>query len=572
MVDWPNVKARPDDRVRSCPAVSRCYEMTGVVPHSAAPLRCALRLLPAASTATWTQAPRWPALRNAEWRRLRDHEGRETTMFGKTAGLSWMALALALVACGTNTEPPTVGGGASTASSAAVSAAGVASTAAASAAGAAQPAAEASTVAPPAKGDKSAISVWAQANNVESYRAKNIEAAAAKLGFKAEALADPTGWADYKKKFLLAADSSQAPDIILSGHEDIAPWGQAGYIVPLDDMIAQNQSVYDDIIPELWRSVEWNGKRWGIPQDTEARPLWYNKTKLAELGWTQEQIDGLPERIKTGDFTLDDMIATANEAVDKGVVREGYGYWHRPTKGSDFYQYYFAYGGSLEDEASGKLLFDKAAAEKWFAFQRRVVDEGITPANFIGTEGKIWHETVTNGEVLFFNGGVWNFADWAENYVKDRGGEEYLYEFVGWALQPSGVKGQPGVTLSHPLVYMVTSQQASGEDQQQDAFNAITGATTAELNNKHALGSTHLAILKSQLQTPDYAANKLLQDTAYMLEYTRFLPNNADFGSYDDVVFRAMSAAENGEMSPQDAVELAADELGAELGDKVVVR
>jgi inositol-phosphate transport system substrate-binding protein len=427
-------------------------------------------------------------------------------------------------------------------------------------------------IVPPAKGDKSAISAWTQANSVETTRATNIEEAAKGLGLKAEAVADPTGWGDYKKKFLLAADSGQGPDIILSGHEDIAPWGQAGYIMPLDEMIDAKSDVYGDIFPALWEAVTWDGKRWGIPQDTEARPLYYNKKKLSELGWSQEQIDSLPDRITSGEFTLDDMIATAKEAIEKGVIKAERGYWHRPSKGSDFYQYYFGFGGELADKASGNLLFDKKAAEQWFSFQRRVVEEGITPKTMLGTESKIWHETVTSGDVLFWNAGVWSWADWAKNYVKDKGGDDYLYGFVGWALQPSGIKGQPGVTLSHPLAYMVSSEKASGEKQQKEAFDVITAATSPELNNKHALGSAHLAILRSQVDDPEYAANKLLAGTAYMLEHTRFLPNNPNFGSYDDIVFRLMSAAENGEMTPQQAVEAAADELQTELGDKVVIK
>lgn len=425
-------------------------------------------------------------------------------------------------------------------------------------------------VVPPAKGDKSAISAWAQANNVEEFRATNIETGAQSIGLKAEAIADSTGWGDYKKKFLLASDSGQAPDIILSGHEDIAPWGQAGYIIPLDEMIDANQDTYKDIIPALWESVTWNGKRWAIPQDTEARPMYFNKKKLAEMGWSQAEIDSLPDRITSGEFTLDDLIATAKQAIEKGVIKPGNGYWHRPSKGGDFYQYYFAYGGSLAE--GGKLVFDKQAAEQWFAFQRRVVDEGITPKSMLGTEWKIWHETVTSGDILFWNAGVWSFADWAKNYVADKGGEEYLYGFIGWALQPSGIKGQPGVTLSHPLVYMVTSEQASGEQQQQEAFKSITAATTPELNNKHAVGSTHLAILTTQIDLPDYAAHKLLKGSAYMLEHTRFLPNDPNFGAYDEIIFRLMSAAENGEMSAAEAVAAAADELETELGDAVVIR
>ncbi len=486
-------------------------------------------------------------------------------MHSRTTRTILLLAMLLLAACGgnapaTTTDSPS-GAGAATGGQAAAT-----SAPAAAAAETPQP----TEVVPPAKGDKSAISAWAQANNVETFRAKNIETGAQQLGFKAEAIADPTGWGDYKKKFLLASDSGQAPDIILSGHEDIAPWGQAGYIIPLDDMIAANQDTYKDIFPALWESVTWNGQRWGIPQDTEARPMYFNKKKLAELGWSQADIDSLPDRIKVGEYTLDDMIATSKEAIEKGVIKPGNGYWHRPTKGPDFYQYYFAYGGSLSDGT--KLVFDQKAAEQWFAFQRRVVEEGITPKNILGTESKIWHETVTSGEVLFWNAGVWSFADWAKNYVSDKGGEEYLYGFIGWALQPSGVKGQSGVTLSHPLVYMVTSEKASSEQQQEQAFQAITAATTPELNNKHALGSAHLAILTTQVDMPDYAANTLLKGSAYMLEHTRFLPNDPNFGTYDEIVFRLMSAAENGEMSPQEAVAIAADELQTELGDKVTIQ
>src|SRR6266508_2735836 len=483
-------------------------------------------------------------------------------MWNKGIGTLLLAVVLLLAACGGTSPAPPAGN--------AGSSGGQAATSAAPATGG-QPA-NATAIAPPSKGDKSAISAWAQANNVEVYRAKNIGTAAQSLGFKAEAIADPTGWGDYKKKFLLAADSGQAPDIILAGHEDIATWGKAGYIIPVEDMINANPDAYKDIFPALWKAVTWEGKRWAIPQDTEARPMYFNKKKLAELGWSQQEIDSLPDRIKSGEFTLDDMIATAKQAVEKNVVKKGYGYWHRTTKGGDFYQYYFAYGGVLADETGSKLVFDKAAAAKWFGFQRRVVEEGITPENYLGTEGKIWHETVTSGDVLFWNGGVWNFADWAKNYVKDKGGEDYLYGFIGWALQPTGVKGQPGVTLSHPLIYMVSAEKASGEQQQQDAFKTITAATTPQLNDLHALGSTHLAILKTQLDQPDYKANKLLQGTAYMLDYTRFLPNNPDFGAYDEIVFRMMSAAENGEMTPQQAVAAAADELQTELGDKIVIK
>ncbi len=427
-----------------------------------------------------------------------------------------------------------------------------------------------------AQPQKIVIKAWAFGNNVEHWRADALPEAAKKVtDFQVEVQAelDSSGdWGAYKKKFTLAADAGEAPHIILSGHEDIPVWAQAGYIVEFDWCRAKYPE-FNDVIDSLWNSVTWNGKIWGVPQDTEARPLFYNKTKLKELGWSDEQIEALPEKIKNGEFTLDDMIAVAKEAIQKGVVKPGYGYWHRPRKGSDFLQYYEAYGGRLYDPEQDKLVVNKGALEKWYAFQRRVVEEGITPENYIGTEWSIWHQTVTSGEVLFWNGGIWQWADWAENYVKEKGGEEYLFQWVGYALQPSGIPGRPGVTLSHPLVYMITSEKASGatKTHQEAACAVLAKVTTPELNTKHAVSSTHLGILKSQANVPEYKNKKFLADTLYMLDYTTYLPNHTQFGPYFDILWDYMVKAENGELPPQEAAKQAIEMLQAELGDAVLI-
>ena len=153
--------------------------------------------------------------------------------------------------------------------------------------------------------------------------------------------------------------------------------------------------------------------------------------------------------------------------------------------------------------------------------------EGITPEKYIGTQWSIWHDTVARGKALFFNGGVWQWSDWAANYVKDLGGREYLQKTIGYALQPTGVKGKPGSTLSHPLVYMVTSKKATGKENQELACQLLAKTTTPELNTKHALQSTHLAILTTQLNAPEYKAEPLLSGTAYMSNFAFFQPNHA---------------------------------------------
>jgi inositol-phosphate transport system substrate-binding protein len=426
----------------------------------------------------------------------------------------------------------------------------------------------------PADSGPAEIAVWAQANNVEHWRADGpAQAAESVEDFDVTVVPtnDDSGWADYKKKVALAADAGEAPDIVLSGHEDVAVWANAGYIIDFAEC-RESYPEYADVIDSLWDSVTWQGKVWGVPQDTEARPMFYNKTKLLELGWSQEEVDSLPQRIIDGEFTLDDMITTAKQAVEAGVVEAGKGYLHRPTKGGDFLQYYHAYGGEVYDAEQDKLVVTPAAVEQWFAFQRRVVEEGITPENFIGTEFTIWHQMVSAGEALFWNGGVWQWADWAANYVADKGGNDYLFDFVGYALQPSGIAGQPGSTLSHPLVYMITSPSASGKENQAAACAVLAKTTTSEINTLHAVGSTHLGILKSQSEYPEYANDRLLSDTLYMLDYNFYQPNHVMYGPYFDILFDYMVRAENGELSPADAASQAVQQLQSELGEFLIVQ
>ncbi len=60
-------------------------------------------------------------------------------------------------------------------------------------------------------------------------------------------------------------------------------WANAGYIVDFEACKAKYPE-FADVIDSLWKSGTWNGKVWAVPQDTEARPMFYSKTKLQSAG------------------------------------------------------------------------------------------------------------------------------------------------------------------------------------------------------------------------------------------------------------------------------------------------
>jgi inositol-phosphate transport system substrate-binding protein len=384
-----------------------------------------------------------------------------------------------------------------------------------------------------------------------------------------DAIQDNADWGPYKTEFELASQAGEAPDIIVSGHEHIGDWATAGYLVDITDQIGDYPE-FDDVIDSLWTSTELNGKRWAVPQDAEARPMYYSKPLLRELGWSDAEVESLSDRVASGEFTFQDMLDTAAQAVEAGIVEAGDGWWHRPANGPDFLYYYFGAGGEIMSEGDA-LIFDQAAALKVYemlydAAQTRNI---IRPNKLDGDWA--FHQEYTSkfDKVVFVFEGTWRWASWHTNYLQDVGGEDYLFENVGFSLIPANEEGtgEP-ITLTHPLVYMVSSQSENPDL----ALLLVSKATVKELNTPYAIESGHLGVLKSQAEYEPYTNAEFLSATLSLLEKTTFLPNSPYWSSYSEAYYLGIQAVESGDLDPKEALELVVDQLQNELGDNVIIQ
>jgi inositol-phosphate transport system substrate-binding protein len=382
-----------------------------------------------------------------------------------------------------------------------------------------------------------------------------------------ETVQDNKDWGPYKTEFELASDADEAPDIIVSGHEDIGNWATAGIIIPITDMIG-NYPELDDVIDSLWASTELDGERWGVPQDAEARPFYWTKPLLLQVeGWDQARVDGLAEEIANGAFTFQDMLDTAEAAVQQGVVEPGNGYWHRPRNGPDFLYYYTSAGGEVMGEG-GALVFDQDAALAVYQMFESMTQERdiLSPTRLDGDWGS-WNTDVASAEkVLFWAGGTWQWADWAANYVVE-GGEDFLFENIGYGPIPAGTTGKP-TTLTHPLVYMISS----GSDHPDLALQLIAAATTAEINTPYAVASGHLGVVNAQADYEPYTSDRWLSAVLPLLEYTTFLPNSPHWSAWSEAYYLGLQAVESGDLTAEEALEVVVDQMQNELGDNVIIR
>lgn len=421
------------------------------------------------------------------------------------------------------------------------------------------------------------ITVWAGGSNASDvYRVDAIEMAADILAREAGIRGEPIdvtvdkklydGWDDFKQAVTLAAESGNAPHIVVTGHEDIAPWANAGIIRKIEDLIDMDAWPVNDIFPNLIEISSYEGAVYGLPQDAESRPFFFWIPHLKAIGYSDADVAALPARVAGGEYTLYDVIEDAKKMQDQGVVAPGYGFYPRVSNGPDYWQFYQSFGGEMQDAASGKLVYDQDAMTRFYKFFADAVAAGVTRKNHIGTPWDQWYAEVASGKAGLWHGGTWHYARYT--------GKEGLSDFFGkiqFTLIPAGDAGGRPNTITHPLVYLVTNR--GDDDEAFVAAELVKIASEPRINTLHAIKSAHLGIAKSQTSIELYSNDRWASEaTERLLPHANAMPNNVDFGVYWSAMWKELESAWTGQKSPAQAAADAAAELRNALGDRIVMR
>jgi len=418
------------------------------------------------------------------------------------------------------------------------------------------------------------ILVWSIAGPSDIYRIGAIEIAADLLEREYAVRGEPvhiniegkpfTQWDEFRQGVTLAAEAGNAPDIVVASHVDIASWAQSGLIVPVEDYVDLDAWPLNDIYPNLLEITSFQDQVWAIPQDAESRPFFFWKPHMLAIGYTEADLDGLAERVRAGDYTLSDMLVDARKMIDAGLVDENQGFWPRPSKGPDYWMFYMAFGGEMED-GNGRLLLDKTAMAEFYQFFVDAVELGVIGKNHIGTPWDQWHGALTTGQVGMWQGGTWQFAEWTGKYEMD------FFANAAFSLVPGGGDNGRANTLTQPLVYMMTDQD--DEDAKGIVGELITIASEPRINALHAVNSAHLGISKAQETVGLYADDRWIREaTPVLLPFASAQPNNVNFGQYFEVLFGGLQAAWTGQKTVDEAIADVETELKAALGDNIVIR
>jgi inositol-phosphate transport system substrate-binding protein len=367
-------------------------------------------------------------------------------------------------------------------------------------------------------------------------------------------------WADETQRLMRSFAAGEGPDIFAIAHEFIGQFAKAGHALVLDDLIKRFPDTYNDFFPSIWQAVKVRGQVYAIPQDTDDRMLYFRVDRLKQFGWSDAQIKDLPERIRRGEFTLSSMAEVAKQVKEKGVVE--WGFYHRPTRGPDYYQLILAYGGRLQDEKTGKLILPRRATLEFLRLLHDLVyTYKATPASMTNTPWRSVHGGFGGeGKVLFWLGGSWNAAGYMQDYGVPAAD---FFNRMDWGLVPAGAKGNKALTLSHPIIYVVSARSSEKEL----AFRIVTEASSADLNATHALHSFNLPVRKAVTQIPAFKSNVWLSRATELLDFTTFIPNHEDWGKYDQIIYEAMQAVETNRLTPEKALTFIEGQMKTQIPD-----
>ncbi len=425
-------------------------------------------------------------------------------------------------------------------------------------------------------------------------------------------------------EFLLAYQQGTNPDIVALSYVEVPKLAEAKAILDISEYIKAYKSLYDDFYQSLRDAVTYKGRVWGLPQDTEARPLYWRKDVAACIAKKtgRNVLEGLAEKVKEGKVTWHDVFKLAELAVKTGCSK--WGLIHR--KGSahpDLIQFIYAYGGTLYDPKTGKLVLDVPAVYKWLYTEWAFARAGLTPKDMMSWDwAKQIHPTVVDGKTFIFIGGTWHWTEWQtkDYYTDPKTGKkrpltaEEVEKFFYYTLFPAGDPGDKPVTLSQPFVWVIAANAGHDNPKYDElkeayhmlAFLLVVKASDPDIIAIHSIISAHLPVRK--------AAARLLKDKAWIeklktlqldldpqlkkilkpivertvnpinieflanvtsyLEYTHLTPKSPYYGKLADIFRDAVDKVLRGEMTPKQAINYIISKVKADpdLANNVEIR
>lgn len=348
---------------------------------------------------------------------------------------------------------------------------------------------------------------------------------------KVEAVAYP--YDGFRQALLTALAGGTGPDLARLDIIWSPEFADQGVLVALDEVMPDFQEYADNVFPGPLSTNAYNGHYYGLPLDTNTRVLVYNQAMLEQAG------------IEAPPATIDDLVA-ACATMDEG----NYLFSDGGTSGWNLLPWIWSFGGDITNpertQATGYLNGEQSVAALEFLKAR--VDEGCFSDGFIGSGIDNWGGFFGNTIATMLEG-PWLYPV-AEN--------DYPDFAVGGALIPAGDGGSISVVGGENIVLFSTSQQ-------QDAALEFLRFTQSEEYQQQMSTVGQLTVLPALVDTDYFVKHPYYPIFLEQLQTARARTPVPQWTSMEEVLSDAGQLILRGEISAQEALDMAAEEIDAIL-------
>lgn len=184
-------------------------------------------------------------------------------------------------------------------------------------------------------------------------------------------------WSTYYNKLFVAGLGGRAPEVFITHRYALRRFVGAGFVRQADDMFGTGADQIDpaDFDPNIRDAMKQGGAYWGVPLDVHPVGMYYNRTLLKSIGFTDARGDARPPTDR------DEFLDVLHRLKPKPGLNPrdttwGFVYtWQRTNVFTILKQF----GGSLFDPTLTKATFAGAGNVEGLAWAAKLVSDGLVP-------------------------------------------------------------------------------------------------------------------------------------------------------------------------------------------------
>ncbi|WP_265522585.1 extracellular solute-binding protein [Oerskovia flava] len=367
----------------------------------------------------------------------------------------------------------------------------------------------------------------------------------------------------FTKLALMNGSPDTAPDIIYEDTFQVRPDAAAGYLLPMDEYLAEWEDW--DQFPEGIREAGKgdDGSIYGVSMGTDTRGVYYNKEIFEQAGlptdWQPENWDDLLDAARTVKANVPDVIPMnvySSKAQGEATSMQG------------FEMLLYGTDDTLYDAEQGKWIVGSQGFEDSLSFLKTLQDEDLAPnledALDTNLPNRVSGELLPQGRLAIAIDGSWVPGGWMAG---DNAWPEWE-EVMGMAAMPTQNGQAPGSTSMSGG--WLLSIGANAPDPQA-AFDFIALTLNEENSFKFATENSQIAARDDVASNPDYVAfNPSFEFFSSLVPNTNFRPATPDYAQISNNIQVAAESVITGQATPEQAAATYDEAVTRVVGDDMV--